>query len=178
MQIFASASTGMTLAATIQRLSDSFYWNPGATAFQAAPVFANKKNDLTEQSAENSGTYAATVNSMGDAGEVLVRIHDTSDSNRTVSLYRTYLVAGEENKNSKIADTVLRRPFGTARTSATGDTVTARSLLGMMARFVNKWEVVAGDLVIYLENDSTPFVTIPLTSDDAAEPIIAMDPPA
>ena len=40
--------TGRTLTATIEQISDGFYWNPTANAFQSAPTYANKKIALTE----------------------------------------------------------------------------------------------------------------------------------
>lgn len=77
-----------------------------------------------------------------------------------------------------IADHVLRRSWQTAHDSADGDTVTHRSLLGMMARQVNKWAVSGSNLLVYESDDESLFVTVVLSSVSSATPIVGMDPPA
>jgi hypothetical protein len=76
---------------------------------------------------------------------------------------------------NKIADFVLRRSFANARVSANGDAFTFRSLLGAIAKLVNRWNINAGVLSVYAEDDTTVVGTQNLTSDAAAEPITQID---
>ena len=74
------ADTGMTLFATLERLSDGFFWNNTAGAWQNAPAAADRKITLTAGSGANVGSYTATKNGLGDAGVVRVRIHNDNDA--------------------------------------------------------------------------------------------------
>jgi len=78
----------------------------------------------------------------------------------------------------KIADHIVRRTYANVRASSDGDTVDDRSLLGAIAGLVNKVDVSSGtDLIKYHEDDTTAFVTTPVTTSGAANPITVMDPP-
>jgi hypothetical protein len=76
---------------------------------------------------------------------------------------------------NKIADHIIRRSFVNACDSANGDAKSFRSLLGAMAKLVNKLSLAGGTLTITEEDDATPLGTQAVTTDAAAEPIIAMD---
>jgi hypothetical protein len=79
---------------------------------------------------------------------------------------------------NKIADHVLRRPYGSARTSSDGDAVSFRSLLGAMGKLVNRWSISAGTLTVYQEDDSTstaPGGTQAVTGTAGADPITQID---
>ena len=84
------------------------------------------------------------------------------------------LAAGAANK---IADHVLRRSAATARASADGDAASGRSLLGAVAKLVNKIStaVTPGKITVYQEDDSTTAFTQTITTDVAAEPITVAD---
>lgn len=77
---------------------------------------------------------------------------------------------------NKIADHVLRRTYANARASSDGDAVVFRSPMGMLSHFVNKWDVVGGNLVLKHEDDTTTFASKALTTDGAALAIVGMDP--
>jgi hypothetical protein len=76
---------------------------------------------------------------------------------------------------NKIADHTIRRTFANARASADGDTVSFRSLLGAIAKLVNKWTISGSTLTVYAEDDTTSLGTQALTSDASAEPITQID---
>jgi energy-coupling factor transporter ATP-binding protein EcfA2 len=76
---------------------------------------------------------------------------------------------------NKIADHIIRRTFANAAASADGDAKSFRSLLGAIAKLVNKIAVSSGTLTINEADDSTPLGTQELTTDAAAEPITIAD---
>lgn len=76
---------------------------------------------------------------------------------------------------NKIADHTIRRSFANARASSDGDAVSFRSLLGAIAKLVNRWSISGSTLTVYAEDDSTSLGTQALTSDAAAEPITQID---
>lgn len=89
-------TSGKTLVATLERVSDGYFWNPTASAWQNAPSFANKSISLTEGTSENLGSYAGSASGLGDAQEVIVRIHDTGASNQTIGEQEILVVNGLE----------------------------------------------------------------------------------
>jgi len=76
---------------------------------------------------------------------------------------------------NKIADHVLRRSWESAADSSDGDTKAFRSLLGAVAKLVNKIAVAGATLSIYEEDDSTVIGQQALSTDATASPIIAAD---
>ena len=76
---------------------------------------------------------------------------------------------------NQIADHVIRRSWANVEASSDGDTIAFRSLLGAVAKLVNKVAVSGTDLLTYRDDDSTVLGTQALTTDAAAEPITAMD---
>jgi hypothetical protein len=92
-----SATTGRDLFATLQRLSDDFFWSVTASAWQAAPAAADRKVDLTEGAGAHAESYTATVTGLGDAGEVRLRINDDADaSDKTIHVVHVYIWGGSE----------------------------------------------------------------------------------
>lgn len=80
-----SNDTGKTLKATIERLSDGFFREDDAETFTDALAFADKDITLTEGSAENAGTYTATLaGATWTDGLYKFRVHDTGQSNQVV----------------------------------------------------------------------------------------------
>lgn len=77
---------------------------------------------------------------------------------------------------NKLADHIWRRTYANVRASANGDTVIFRSALGMLAHFINKWDLSGGNLVLKHEDDTSTFATIPVSTSAGAEPIIGKDP--
>jgi len=76
---------------------------------------------------------------------------------------------------NKVADHVIRRTFQNACDSANGDTKTGRSLLGAIAKLVNKLAASGGTLTIYEDDDTTALLTQSITTSAAAEPITELD---
>jgi len=76
---------------------------------------------------------------------------------------------------NKIADHTIRRSFANAADSSDGDAKSFRSLLGGVAKLVNKITSSGGTLTIYEEDDSTSLGTQTITENAAALPIITLD---
>lgn len=76
---------------------------------------------------------------------------------------------------NKIADHILRRSWQSACDSANGDTKAFRSLLGSVAKLVNKVAVSGGTLTVYEDDDTTSLGTQSVTTDSGADPITALD---
>lgn len=76
---------------------------------------------------------------------------------------------------NKIADHVLRRSYSSARLSSDGDAVSFRSMLGSVAKMVNRWRVSGPTLAIYHEDDTTIFGSQTLTATVGADPITEVD---
>jgi hypothetical protein len=92
-----AATTGRTLFVTLERLSDSAWWNQTATAWQANPAAADRKVPLTEGTGAYLESYRATVTGLGDAGEVALYIHDDADANdKTIYAETLHIWNGEE----------------------------------------------------------------------------------
>ena len=83
-------ATGGSYAATIQRLSDGFWFTPGNSSFAANPVYADKRISLVEGTGELVGSHTATVANLSGVGNVSepglvrIRIHDQGASNATI----------------------------------------------------------------------------------------------
>lgn len=74
-----------------------------------------------------------------------------------------------------IADHTIRRTFQNACDSSNGDTKTLRSLLGAIAKLVNKVAAAGATLTIYEDDDTTALGTQAITTNAAADPITALD---
>lgn len=74
-----------------------------------------------------------------------------------------------------IADYVLRRSWASAAASSFGDAKSFRSLLGAVAKLVNKVAVATGTLTVYEADDTTSLGTQTVGTDAAAEPIVSVD---
>jgi hypothetical protein len=82
------------------------------------------------------------------------------------------VAAGAANK---IADHTLRRTYANARASSDGDTFSFRSLMGAVAKLVNKWSISGSTVTYTHEDDTTSAGTQTLTSSASAEPITGLD---
>lgn len=138
----------------------------GGTVQTAGDIMADT-NDIQARlpAALVSGRIDASVGAMA-AGTV------TAAAVATGAVDADAIAASGGNK---IADHVLRRSYATARASGDGDTVSFRSLLGSIARLVNKWSISGTTLTITHEDDATSFATQALTATPAADPITAAD---
>lgn len=76
---------------------------------------------------------------------------------------------------NKIADHIIRRTFQNACDSSDGDAKSFRSLLGAIAKLVNKLSLSGTTLTITEDDDVTTLGTQTVTKDATAEPITAVD---
>lgn len=74
-----------------------------------------------------------------------------------------------------IADHTLRRSFASAAASSDGDAKSFRSLLGAVAKLVNKISISGTTLTVTEADDTTSLGTQTLTTSAAAEPITGAD---
>ena len=76
---------------------------------------------------------------------------------------------------NKIADHTLRRAWSSAAASANGDAKSFRSLLGAVAKLVNRLAISGTTLTIYESDDSTSLGSQALTTSTSATPITQAD---
>jgi len=76
---------------------------------------------------------------------------------------------------NKIADHIIRRSFQNACDSSDGDTKAFRSLLGAVAKQVNKVWPNGSNIEIFEDDDTTVLGTQAVTTSPSAEPITGLD---
>lgn len=76
---------------------------------------------------------------------------------------------------NEIADTVLRRSTSNIETSSTGDTLSLRSLYGLVAQGVHNTQVAGSTLTVTKSNDTTVLGTRTITTDSEAQPIVGLN---
>ena len=96
----------------------------------------------------------------------------TSTAIATDAIGSTKVSAAAANK---IADHVLRRSFANAIGSSDGDAIGFRSLLGAVAKLVNRIAVSGSTLTVYRHDDATALGTQTLTTTAGANPVTEMD---
>jgi hypothetical protein len=97
LYIGTTNSTGKNLFASLERLSDGFFWNASTDAWASNPAAADRKVPLTEGTGPNAGSYSTSVTGLGDAGWVFVRLHDDDDpADATYAGGHEYVLQGEE----------------------------------------------------------------------------------
>lgn len=122
-----AAETGKTLFASIERLSDGFFWDETTDeAWESAPSVADKKIPLTEGTGENAGSYiGSNSGDLGDAGLCRVRTHDDADSDKVIGMEEVYIQGG--NEVSGLAPDVLQSTTIATLASQTSGTLTTGS---------------------------------------------------
>ena len=96
--------------------------------------------------------------------------------NAALAAYVMNAAALDAGTANKIADHLLRRAFGTAAASGDGDPKDFRSLLGAIAKLVNRIEIDLSDnLLIYEDDDSTVLGTQATTSQVSSSVITSLD---
>jgi hypothetical protein len=162
----------------------------GAQDFESTPVshasgdtqiskdeaaFANTTNAFAH---EGNGIYslALTATEM-EAARVVVTIIDQGSKawEDQALVITTYGGSSAQHPVDLIADHVIRRTFQNACDSSDGDAKSGRSLLGAIAKLVNKVTSSGGTLTVYEDDDSTSLYTQTVTTSGAAEPITALD---
>jgi hypothetical protein len=118
------------------------------------------------------GNVAAILADTGTDGVVLANDAITAAKIAADAITSSELAASAANK---ISDHVLRRAFSNASASTDGDSKSLRSLLGAIAKLVNKLSVTGSTLTIYESDDSTPLGTQTITTQVDADPIVGLD---
>lgn len=157
LPISAVRASGGAYFATIQRLSDSWWWNRAASAWQANPAAADRKVTLTEGSGPYLGAYTASVTGLGDAGQVRVFIHDDTDANDAAdATIETYVWGGNEVTTGAV------RLDATQLTSISGAvagaiTVSVSDNVQLVSNFgtIPVYESEDTELAFYVENAET-----------------------
>lgn len=131
-------------------------WEALSADYNAAGTMGNKLNSAASAgdpwSTALPGSYAA-----GEAGYIL--------GNRVLT----------EDDINKIADIVLRRSTANVEASSDGDTLSLKSLYGMVAQGVHNTQVSGAALTVTKSDDTTVLGTRTVTTDPTAEPIIGID---
>lgn len=92
-----SAPSGGNYAATIERLSDSYYRQDDAEVFSSGLAFADKDITLTEGSGPNRGTYVTSLTATNwNDGVYRLRIHNKDISNRVDAVQDFGVIDGNE----------------------------------------------------------------------------------
>jgi len=162
----------------------------GAQDFESTPVthasgdtqlskneaaFANTANAFAH---EGNGIYslALTATEMEFArGVVTIIDQGTKEWEDQAIIITTYGGSSAQHPIDLIADHIIRRSFQNACDSSDGDAKSVRSLLGAIAKAVNKLASSGGTLTIHEDDDTTALGTQTITTNAAAEPIIGLD---
>ena len=118
----------------------------------------------------------ATVTIGGIAKEVINNLTGSPSVNTDgLIIGSDTALIGSSTLANQIADHAIRRSWANVEASADGDPIVFRSLLGAVAKLVNKVAVNGTDLEIFRDDDTTVLGTQALTTDAAADPITGMD---
>lgn len=176
-----TAETGLTISQADIRLSK----NGGDFA---------QSNDSGGATHDENGWYYLTLDTTdtGTLGRLIVAIAESG----ALPVWQEYMVLPANTYDSlvsgsdyldveaativaavanKIADHVIRRSFQNACDSSDGDTKGFRSLLGGIAKLVNKVAPNGANIEIFEDDDSTVLGTQTPTTNASAEPITALD---
>jgi hypothetical protein len=123
---------------------------------------------------EGEGIWSlALLGSEVDGKVTVVSIID--DATKAVEdqaiIISTYGDDSAQHPLNLIADHIIRRTFQNACDSSDGDTKTGRSLLGAIAKLVNRVASSGGTLTVYEDDDSTSLFTQSVTTNASADPI-------
>lgn len=119
-------ATGGTYSATVERVSDGYYFNPTSQLFQTGLTYSQKKTLMVEGSNENAGSYTASISNVSgpagtsDPGLVRIRIHNESAANATVEIVEGYVVA---NDFIRVDESVAGRADASAVATAISDAI-------------------------------------------------------
>lgn len=122
-----------------------------------------KTDSLPSDPADQSQVEAAITAAQGALAILIGALNDIAGSDVWAAM--------DDTSADKLADHVLRRSWANAAASADGDTLNFRSLLGAIAKLVNRIEIVGSTLTVYENDDTTALGTQTLASDPAADPV-------
>ena len=172
--------TGLTISNT-----DIWLWKAGATSManKNSGGATHMQNGLyyCTLDATDTDTYGPLVIFIHESGALPVRVECVvMEADAYDALYAASGTGGIETdltdaECNKIADHTLRRTFQNACDSSDGDTKTFRSLLGAVAKLVNRVVASGGTLTIYEDDDSTSLGTQSVTTNAGADPITELN---
>lgn len=123
LRVSTAASTGRSLYADFERLSDGFWLENSGNTWTANPAAGLRKFALAEGTGSYVGSYtlALTLAAAGaDAGWVRVRVHDEADAaDRTLAQQDVYVVNGSEVTHETVLSAIALLPVVPAVAVAT-----------------------------------------------------------
>lgn len=110
-------------------------------------------------------------------GPLILRAYaeGTSEWRDIMQVYSNFMAVLMEEMFDRVADHVLRRHFSAAATSAHGDEKTFRSLLGAVAKDVNRVELSGSVLSIFEADDATVLGTQTVVANANPAQIVGID---
>ena len=169
-----------TLFATIERISDGYFWNNTTSAYAASPSLTDKKISLTEGTNENKGSYTASISGLG-TNKLKIRIHDDSDSDIVISMGTVLVDNGVEVTGSitagtieadaanEIADAILSRNVSNVEAAAPEHSLATIILATLESSIAGStWKIKRTD-------GTTVHASKTVTTDANATPIVAVD---
>lgn len=126
-----------------------------------------KTDNLPSDPADQSQVEAAITAAQGALSVLIGALNDIAAADVWTAL--------DDASANRVADHVLRRSWATAAGSADGDALAFRSLLGAVAKLVNRVGIVGDTLTVYEDDDTTALGEQTLTSDADAEPITGVN---
>lgn len=187
---FATAETGETCAVTFSHLAagvmtafTGLTGSPAVTQVSAGWYYvtvpaADMNADVVVLRATGDAS-APTEEKLYPPTKIVSDLNDFDAAATNVTHADAHLTSAKiaDSFAEKITDILVRRSYNSIRTSSDGDAVSFRSLLGAVARLVNKIDASSGTtLVTYHEDDSTAFETSAVTGDSGADPVVTIDP--
>lgn len=184
MEILRKRNVGTTiyfpmLKSGSQDFATNSDWTPVAGDVQYSvdgAAFGNP--DTTTPTYEGNGMWSLPLLAAEVDGKVtMVTIIDSATKavEDQAVLIATFGDDSAQLSFNAIADYIIRRAFQNACDSADGDAKTGRSLLGAIAKLVNKLVSSGGTLTAYEDDDTTALFTQAVTTSPSADPITELD---
>ena len=169
-----------TLFATIERISDGYFWNKTTSAYAASPSLSDKKISLAEGTNENKGSYTASISGLGST-RLRIRIHDDDDSDIVISMGTVLVDNGvevtgtitagtiAEDAANEIADAILSRNVSNVEAAAPEHSLATIILATLESSIAGStWKIKRTD-------GTTVHASKTVTTDANATPIVAVD---
>jgi hypothetical protein len=169
-----------TLFATIERISDGYFWDNTTSGYAVSPSLSDKKISLTQGSNENKGSYTASISGLG-SGKLKIRIHDDADSDIVISMGTVlvdngvevtgYITSGtlEADAANEIADAILSRNVSNVEATAPEHSLATIILATLESSIAGStWKIKR-------TNGTTVHASKTVTTDPNATPITAVD---
>ena len=122
----------------------------------------------------NSGTMGEKMNSAASAGDPWSTALPGAYGAGTAGELLGSKVLTEDDLN-KIADIILRRATSSVEASSDGETLSMRSLYGMIAQGVHKTPISGSTLTVTKSDETTTLGTRTIVTDATSQPIVSFD---